>query len=158
MGYRSPANVFSDDLISATELNRQPGRVLDRALEHPVTITRNDHAFALLRREEMANLAKAATLTKTVVEIVNVAYQLSIGKQLGSEHPYGWLRVFDAEELSELVVEVVNVFRLCSDTGEWETMDTVLHEWHESAIATSSPELAVAFNDDIDEVPLTQPK
>lgn len=26
-------------LGSATELNRQPGRVLDRALEHPVTIT-----------------------------------------------------------------------------------------------------------------------
>lgn len=106
----------------------------------------------------MANLAKAATLTKTVVEIVNVAYQLSIGKQLDLEHPYGWLRVFDAEELSELVVEVVNVFRRCSTTGEWETMDTVFHEWHESAIATSSPELAVAFNDDADEVPLAQPK
>ncbi len=35
-------SIYSDELISATELNRQPGRVLDIAQERPVTITRND--------------------------------------------------------------------------------------------------------------------
>ena len=64
-------SIYSDDLISATELNRPPGRILDMALEHPVTITRNDHAFALLRREKMAELVKAAAQTKFVVEIIN---------------------------------------------------------------------------------------
>ena len=45
--------VYGDELITATELNQQPGRVLDLAMEHPVTITRNDQHFILLRREEM---------------------------------------------------------------------------------------------------------
>jgi hypothetical protein len=39
-------NIYSDELITATELNRQPGRVLDKALEHPITITRNGSNFS----------------------------------------------------------------------------------------------------------------
>ncbi|MEA5583712.1 hypothetical protein VB620_20510 [Nodularia harveyana UHCC-0300] len=36
-------------------------------------------------------------------------------------------------------------------------IDAIIHEWHESAIAISSPELAAAFNGQADEIPLTQP-
>jgi hypothetical protein len=38
--------IYGDELITATELNQQPNRVLDLAMEHPVTITRNDQYFA----------------------------------------------------------------------------------------------------------------
>ena len=34
------ASVYGDELITATELNWQPGRVLDLAWERPVSITR----------------------------------------------------------------------------------------------------------------------
>lgn len=157
MVYCASKTVYSDELISATDLNRQPGRVLDRALEHPVTITRNDQAFALLRREEMANLVKEAAQTKVVLEVINVAYRLRGGKEIGSEHPYGWLKAFDTEELNELVTEIVDTLRRCSDTGDWDMLDAVIHEWHESALAIESSELAVAFSDQLNEVPLTQP-
>ncbi|MCE2720285.1 MAG: hypothetical protein LW708_15980 [Anabaena sp. 49628_E55] len=50
------SNAYSDELVTATELNRQPGKVLDKAYEHPITITRNDQSFALLRREDVAYL------------------------------------------------------------------------------------------------------
>ena len=119
-------NIYSDELISATELNRQPGHVLDRGLEHPVTITRNDNAFALLRREEMAALVKAARQTRVVVEVINVAYRLSQGKDIGSDHPYEWLKAFDTEELNELNAETINAFRLGCDTCEWDMLDAAL--------------------------------
>ena len=150
-------SIYSDDLISATELNRQPGRILDMALEHPVTITRNDHAFALLRREKMAELVKAAAQTKFVVEIINVVYQLSQGKEIGSDHSYRWLKVFDGDELSELVADVISAFHLGYETGDWDTLDTVIYEWHESALAINSSELKEAFSDELDEVLLTPP-
>jgi len=63
-------NIYSDELITATELNRQSGRVLDKALEPPVTITRNDQSFALLRREEVTFLVKAATQSKAVFGVI----------------------------------------------------------------------------------------
>ncbi len=162
--------IYSDDLISATELNRQPGQVLDRALLHPVTITRNDQAFALLRREDMANIVKVSAGAEIVVEIISVAYRLSIGEKVGWEHPYGWLSVFDTEELSEFVAEIVDAFRRTSVVGDGEILDAIIHEWHESAICNSSryfdnichicnssPELAAAMNAEVDEVPLTHP-
>jgi hypothetical protein len=149
--------IYSDDLISATELNRQPGQVLDRALLHPVTITRNDQAFALLRREDMANLVKVSAGAEIVVEIISVAYRLGIGEKVGWEHPYGWLSVFDTEELSEFVAEIVDAFRRASVVGDGEILDAIIHEWHESAICNSSPELAAAMNAEVDEVPLTHP-
>ncbi|MBD2594258.1 hypothetical protein H6G74_07940 [Nostoc spongiaeforme FACHB-130] len=151
-------NIYSDELITATELNRQPGRVLDKALERPVTITRNDQAFALLRREEVTSLVKAATQSQAVFETLTVAFSLLLGKEIGFEHPYGWLSVFDADDLQEFIKELSEAFRLIdSSTTAWEMIAALIHEWYESAIAISSSELATAFNAETDEVPLTQP-
>ncbi|WP_096595310.1 type II toxin-antitoxin system prevent-host-death family antitoxin [Calothrix sp. NIES-2098] len=151
-------NAYLDELISATELNRQPGHILDKAAEHPVTITRNGQFFALLPREEVTCLVKTAIQSKAVFESLTVAFSLLLGKEIGFEHPYGWLSVFDSDELQEFIKELSKAFRLVdSSTTAWKMIDAIIHEWHESAIAISSPELAAAFNDETDEIPLTQP-
>ncbi|MBE9208162.1 hypothetical protein IQ244_16825 [Nostoc sp. LEGE 06077] len=151
-------NVYSDELITATELNRQPGRVLDKALERPVTITRNDQAFALLRREEVTSLVKVATQSQAVFEALTVAFSLLLGKEIGFEHPYRWLSVFDSDDLQEFIKELSEAFRLIdSSTTAWKMIEVLIHEWHESAIAISSPELAAAFSTETDEVALTKP-
>lgn len=151
-------NIYSDELITATELNRQPGRVLDKALEHPVTITRNEQSFALLRREEVTFLVKAATQSKAIFEALTVAFSLLLGKEIGFEHPYGWLSVFDCDELQDFIKELSEAFRLIdSSSTAWEMIEAIIHEWHESAIAIASPELAAAFRAETDEIPLTKP-
>jgi hypothetical protein len=143
--------VYGDELITATELNRQPGRVLDLAMDHPITITRNDQHFALLRRDKMAPLVKAAALSLKVFEITTAAYWLRLGEEIGSEHPYGWLKVFDEEELSELISEIEKNYRLVeSEPAACDRIEATIYEWFESAIANSSPELAAAFSDEID--------
>jgi hypothetical protein len=151
-------NIYSDELITATELNRQPGRVLDKALERPVTITRNDQSFALLRREEVTFLVKAATQSKAVFEALTVAFSLLLGKEIGFEHPYGWLSAFEKDDLQDFIKELSEAFRLIdSSTTAWEMIDALIHEWHSSAIAAASPELAAAFSAETDEVPLKSP-
>ena len=147
------ASVYGDELIAATELNQQPERVLDLAWERPVTITRSEQHFALLRRDRMTDMVKAAKIGQVVFEAIDVAYRLRLGEQIDSSHPYGWLKVFDNEELCELIAEVESAYRL----EAWDRLDATLHEWHESAIAIGSKELAAAFNDEVDEVLLTQP-
>ncbi|MCW5314354.1 hypothetical protein GTQ43_11205 [Nostoc sp. KVJ3] len=151
-------NIYSDELITATELNRQPGRVLDKALERPITITRNDQSFALLRREEVTFLVKAATQSKAVFEILTVAFSLLLDREIGFKHPYGWLSVFEKDDLQEFIKELSEAFQLInSSTTAWEIIEAIIHEWHSSAIAAASPELAAAFSAETDEVPLTKP-
>ena len=150
--------VYGDELITATELNRSSGRILDLAMMQPVTITRNDQHFALLRRDEMALLVKAAAFSVRVFEVTAAAYRLRLGEEIGSEHLYGWLKVFDKDELSELSAEIEKDYRLVeSEPAAWDRIEATIYEWHQSAIALSSPELAAAFSDEIDEVLLTQP-
>jgi hypothetical protein len=151
-------NAYSDELISATELNRQSGRILDKAAERPVTITRNDQSFALLRREDMACLVKGIRQSNTIVEILLTALSLLRGNDISSENPYAWLKVFDSDEIQNLIDEVMKAFRLTTvSDNAWDLVDSIIHEWHESAIAISSPELAAALNDETDEIPLTRP-
>ncbi|MCC3410730.1 MULTISPECIES: hypothetical protein [unclassified Microcoleus] len=156
---KSSRLIYGDELITATELNQQLNRVLDLAMEHPVTITRNDQHFALLRREEMTLWVKAATLSLTVFEVSAAAYRLRLGEAISSANPYHWLTVFDSDELCELIAELEKAYRLAeSESGAWNQIEIVIHEWHESAKAISSPELAAAFSDEIDEVLLTPPQ
>ncbi|MFN5977723.1 MAG: hypothetical protein ACK45W_00065, partial [Pseudanabaena sp.] len=104
-------SIYSDELVTATELNRQPGRILDKALEHPITITRNDQSFALLRREDVALFVKTAQHSREIVELLNTAFRLLLNQKIGAEHPYGWLGVFDADELNEFINEVISAYR-----------------------------------------------
>ncbi|MBD2195216.1 MULTISPECIES: hypothetical protein [Calothrix] len=145
-------SIYSDELITATELNRQPGRVLDKALQHPVTITRNDQSFALLRRENVAAFVKAAQRSKEIVELLSTAFRLLLKQKIVPEHPYSWLLVFDADELNELIDEVTQAYRLVDlDEQAWNELESLIHEWHESALAISNPELRAAFTENSDE-------
>jgi len=153
--------IYSDELITATELNLQPGRVLDKALDHPVTITRNDQSFALLRRENVALFVKAAQRSREIVELLSTAFRLLLKQKNGTEYPYGWLGVFDENELNEFIDEVMSAYRSV-DLYEkaWDELDSIIHEWHESALAIANPDMEAAFSqksDELEEVVLSQP-
>jgi len=159
----SPATldcVYADEMVTATDLNRQSGLILDKASKHPVTITRDGVAFALLRRDQMLQLTTKAKFNQDFVETLVAITVLLTGQKLGFENPYGWLSVFDREELHDFIQEVMEAYRLTDCTKELpNTVNAIIHEWHESAIAIASPELAAAFSDDDEsaELPLTEP-
>jgi len=189
---REKFGIFRDDIISATELNQQPEAVLDKALDHPVTIMRKDQAFALLPREQISKLTETLDEFTTTFEVVKIAYGLRSGvkirslalpenlnchpsrsegshqkidyakddfrkRSIDSEHPYEWLTVFDSEELDELIEELLKAFSEGMEKSDWKSLKAIIHEWHESAIAIKSQELAEAFASSTEEVPLTPP-
>lgn len=92
------------------------------------------------------------------MELLTVAFSLLLGKEIGFEHPYGWLSVFDSDDLQDFIKDLSEAFRLIDFSSQaWDMIDAIIHQWHESAIAIASPELVAAFSDKTDEVPLTKP-
>ncbi len=64
----------------------------------------------------------------------------------------------DLVSLGSLVKNIEKDYRLVeSEPAAWDRIEATIYEWHESAIALCSPELAAAFSDEIEEVLLTQP-
>jgi len=155
----SPTTVFGDEIFTATDLNRRAGHVLDEATNRPVTITRNDEAFALLKRKDACRMVEAASNAKLMVDLVTAisTYRLA-GEQIPVGHTFEWLNAFDIDEIRTLQAEVHLAFRRAADAEtSWDDFAAVLHEWHESAIAIRSDALAAAFTGPKEEVPLTQP-
>lgn len=137
--------IYSDRVFSSSELNRKSGQILDTALKTPVTITRNNDSFALLKRELMANIAKAMEQTNKVNRLLNVVYRIATGKEIESTNEFKWIEEFDSEERSELVDEVCLALEQAQLSEDWDEVSAVIHEWRESAIAIASDELAEAF-------------
>lgn len=112
---------------------------------------------SIIKAQETENL-RIQVLSLKVFEVTAAAYQLRLGEEIGSEHPYGWLKVFDEVELSELIAEIEKDYRLVeSEPAACDRIEATIYEWHESAIANSSPELAAAFSDEIEPVLLAKP-
>lgn len=137
--------IYSDCIVSSSELNRRSGQILDTALTTPVTITRNNDSFALLRRELMTNMAKGIEQMNNVTQLVNVVYRLASGQEIESTNRFKWVEEFDSEEQADLVNEVYEVLNQAQLTQDWDEVAAVIYEWRESAIALTSEELSEAF-------------
>lgn len=139
MALSAMSDVFSDEIVTAKELNRQPGRILDLALEHPVTITRNSEAFALMPREDVTALIQAAKVAGLAFEVTTIAHRLIDGQTLAEDHPYAWLMEFDADDLKDFIESVTTTFQqFARSPNAWDEVDAVVYEWQESALINAS--------------------
>ena len=145
--------VFQDEVVRATDLNRGSGEVLNKAARGPVTIIRNDEAFALMRRDVAASWRKEASSATHLVELVWTA--LSHPATVAPE--YRWITAFDSEQTLEMTTELMSAYRKAARDGRWGEFDTLLHEWSESGWAALSPELQEAFASQSDEVEIKNP-
>lgn len=57
-----------------------------------------------------------------------------------------WLSVFDQDELKDFIQDILSAYQLANNSEEFsQQVAAIIHEWHESAIAIASPDLATAF-------------
>ncbi len=139
MGFSATTDIFSDAIVTAKELNRQPGRILDLALEHPVTITRNSEAFALMPREDVTALIQSAKVSGLAFKVTTIAHRLIDGEKLAEGHPYAWLMEFDQDDLKDFINDVTRTFEeFVGLPTAWFEVDGIIYEWHESALVYAS--------------------
>jgi len=150
--------VFDDVIVSATMLNRRSGEILDQALERSVTIMRNQQAFALLPREQAAEMTSLLRGTQEVLDLLHTIDRVRSGASLDPADEFEWIAAFEAADLKQLADEVYVTYSKVR-TGEvpLDELHAVIHEWQESAWAIRSPGLQAAYRADGDEVTLTEP-
>jgi len=151
-------SVFGDEVYTSTDLNRRTGEVLNHARLRPVTISRNDEQFALVRRE------LAATLFGTI-EKLQVAINVLLGVQqalAGEALPpvVSWISIYDKDDIQKLGSEVLNATaRAVFGNGDWGQVTALIHEWRESALVAESGVLdAAMYADEQEEIPLPSPE
>ena len=150
-------SLFTDKLYTTTDLNRRTGEVLNHAQKAPVTISRNGEQFALLRRDQAAELVRAALQFGPILQLIESALSVAEGSQPST--PFDWLREFETSDLKKLVREVlVASIAALNETNDWDAVSSIIHEWHESALVAASGVLEEVMNSPSDETPLTDPR
>ena len=150
--------VFDDVIVSATALNRRSGEILDQALEKCVTIMRNDQAFALLRREQAAEMTNLLRCAQRVLDLVHAVDHVRSTAPLDPANEFEWITAFPSNDLKNMAEEVYEIYaRARSGEVPLDEVDAVIHEWQESAWAVRSHDVRAAFEAVANEVPLTEP-
>jgi hypothetical protein len=149
--------VFGDEVYTSTDLNRRAGEVLNHARLRPVTISRNNEQFALLRREQAAGLVRAVNTIEVAVEALSALHA-----EISGVHPTGsmaWVKIYEKDDLQRFCSELLEVTRSASTgNGDWDQVETVIHEWRESAsVAASGVIDSALFEDVAEESPLPHP-
>ncbi len=150
-------NLFGDDVYSSTDLNRRSAEVLDHARNKPVTISRNGEQFALLNREQASRLVRANCQFGMIIELIDGA--LSVVEKKDHPTSVAWLKVFDVDDLRKMVREVLTAsMSALRETGDWDAVNSIIHEWHESALVELSGVLDEAMSSPSEEVSLSDPR
>ena len=133
--------LYNDTIYTSRDLNRSTAKVLDKALEEPITITRNNDSFALLRREKMGNMCKKILYTRVVACLYEVICKVNMQQIIDRDNPYKWVEKFDREEHIELMNDLSVALQHGENTDDWEELKCVIFEWSESANAIDSDDL-----------------
>jgi hypothetical protein len=149
--------LFSDEVFSSTDLNRRSAEVLNRASKNPVTISRNNEWFALLRRDQAASLVKGLQQTVNVVQMAQGAVAIRRGELDLVPPALSWIKVFDDDERLQLLSEIFTACVQASEEGDWDHVSDIIHQWHESAIVMESGILREAMASEKDEQQLPDP-
>ena len=150
-------NLFTDELFTSTDLNRRVGEVLNQARKAPVTISRNGEQFALLKREQAAELVKSVAQFGQMLELIEGV--LSVVEQKAPPGSLLWLKAFEAPDLRKMLREILaSSASALRETGDWDSVNAIVHEWHESAMVAMSGVYEEATDSPADESPLTDPR
>lgn len=141
-----PNAIYSDCIVTSSELNRRSGQILDTALTTPVTITRNNDSFALVKRDVMTRMANETYQMDCFIELTSVLRRVNSGQTIEQNNGFKWVEEFDSEERSELLEEIYSALEKTKSVDDWSYVQNTIHEWRESAIAIASEELGEAFD------------
>ena len=133
--------LFSDEVVTPTELARQVRRITQTVLHHPVTVHRSDGDRALLARDRVSELTAASAVIEEVVDFGRNFLWILRGK--GRPSPaWAWLQVFGPDDVANFMDEYLSTIdQALHGQGGWELPATVLVEWKKSARALSNRSL-----------------
>ena len=157
MAFAGTLGIFGDQVYSSTDLNRRHAEVLNNARKRPVTISRNNEQFALMNREQAASLVKAVASMGETIELLQSAFSLLQGNEVAV--PHAWLSVYSHNDLRQFVAELIEATEKALTGAEnWDFVETVTHEWHESALVIQSGVIEETLSSERDEVSLSDPR
>ena len=119
--------LFSDRIVSATDLRKNQKHWLDKAAKSPVSIAYGKYNLAILKREQVASLVKANHYLELAMRLCTSLFR----EQKIEVFP--WADALDAKDQSDFVHEFTQCIMSAIATDAWDEVDNVLSDWRATA-------------------------
>jgi len=130
--------LFSDRIISATELKNNQKKWFDTAVKTPVSITnRGSRHFVLINREQIGNLVLVREYSE---KIVRYCRELQEAKKNFKSEVFPWAQYLDEKDRQEFRDELIAAFTDLLRSNDWSAMDDIISSWEATAEALRNPE------------------
>jgi hypothetical protein len=147
--------IYSDEVFTSTDLNRRSGEVLNHARKNPVTISRNNEQFALMRREDAACLVSTLDKLKEVLDLFQAVISVAVGMPMAPT--YSWVKALSNSDRLTMAKEVLTECSKASTSEDWDALADMIYEWKETALVAESGIIQEVLGQPSEEVPLTVP-
>src|SRR5580658_8383046 len=133
---RRKFGVYSDEVFTSTDLNRRSGEVLNHARKNPVTISRNNEQFALMRREEAAYLISTLDKLREMMDLFQAA--VSVNADIPVAPAYSWVEALKDPDRLSMMQEALVACTSAATPEDWDALTDLIYEWKETALVAES--------------------
>ncbi|MBA7702220.1 hypothetical protein ES703_110978 [subsurface metagenome] len=130
------STIFSDIIVSPTDLRKNQKYLLDGAYDKPITVKHGHKQLAILRREQVNHMIMVQYYADL---IVRYCQEIHSGERKSVVFP--WMDTLDDEEREEFLNELLVEFRNSIERSNWSRLAQVLDEWKATAEAKRNPEI-----------------
>jgi hypothetical protein len=145
---RNRMATIPEEIVSATELQRDMKRVLQEAEQRPIYVRRpGGIVITMVDRNSWVHAQQAQDWLARTANVM--LYILMRARNLPAEPPtdFAWLKLFTLEDLREFTEELGTALQSASaGLRPFSDVDAVLKEWHRSAVALADEQLQQRLN------------
>lgn len=131
--------VFSDAIVSASELRKNQKRWLEEAARNPVTVSYGRQQLAIVNRDHIKKLHLANHYTGLALKVCN---ERGKGRKSAA---LPWLQDLMAGDRAQFQAEFLSAVLRATVTGDWDSVQELLQDWQATAEAESHPEVLRAL-------------
>lgn len=130
------STIFSDIIVSPTDLRKNQKHLLDGAYDKPITVKHGHKQLAILRREQVNHMIMVQYYADRIVR-----YCQEIHNKERKSVVFPWMDTLDDEEREEFLNELLVEFSNSIERRNWSRLAQVLDEWKATAEAKCNPEI-----------------
>ena len=132
------ATLFSDEIISPTDLKNNQKKWFERALKSPVSITScKGKSFVLMNREQV----QETYATKEYAEKIILFFMEAKGNKSDvgfTSVVFPWAKYLNNAERLEFLDDLMSIFTEIITTGDWVKLSEVKDSWEATAEALTN--------------------
>lgn len=133
------STVFSDLIVSATDLRNNQKQWLERAYTEPITVSYGRKQLAIMNREKVGKLYASIYYSELVLKACQEI------KEKNKSDTLPWVDYLSDIDKMRFQGELLNTTLKAMVTGNWIHLEHLIEDWQATAEVESNPELVKAL-------------